>query len=714
MTGNRYMKKGIGVLGLFLWVSIALAAPPAKTPAKAQPAKTPAKAQPAKAPAKVEPAKAPAKVEPAKAPAKVEPVKQAAATPSAGKLAVINACERADVSAAVAEDLKAAGYNVVKVSKVPATTEVTRIIYQPPSEKLAQEVSKKILGAQKLVKATTPIPGADVLLTLGCGAAKGIEDAKAKLLKETRFAVINSCDKADASTNVAGDLKAAGYNVVKVSKIPVTTDDTKIIYQPPAEKLAQEVSKKIMGTPKLIKASTPVPGADVLLTLGCGTAQMVVAASQKGKGLGAPPTVAKGLPPRGIFPSSIGGSGLLASHTADVLPFGNYGASGYVFSTFHILPDEYKESGIKSGGEGGLPKKDIDLQMSFNWGIWNRVEAGVMFPVALASGIKSGFGIKNIKVLGRFDIYDNPAKPVLVAATAYVGVPSASSDVGSGDTSGGLEGNVSYLFGQGKRYVLNANLGYEIADYISKAFPGEKYQSEGRLNFSGSLSYLAIEKLLLSAEGIYTSALGKGSSGEIFSWGDDDLFAVLGARYLPKKYIALSIGGGFGIPFDELRDDTNYIILAGASYIFGTTRARAVVVQEAPPKPAAPAAAPAQKPAVAPPPPPPPPPPTAPPPPPPALKKKSLPEIKVDIKDACGKPGVRESVGKALLTGGFNVVKIGEVPKKGTTMTEIMYLKDYESEATMLKKRLKGTPKLIPVATSDMEITVLVGCDQTP
>jgi hypothetical protein len=337
-----------------------------------------------------------------------------------------------------------------------------------------------------------------------------------------------------------------------------------------------------------------------------------------------------------------------------------------------------------------------------------------MFPVALASGIKGGFGIKNIKVLGRFDIYDNPAKPVLVAATGYVGVPSAGSNMGSGDMSGGLEGNLSYVFGAAKRYVLNVNLGYEIADYISKAFPQEKYQSEGRLNFSGSLSYLAIEKLLLSAEGIYTSAMGKGSSGEILPFGDDDLFAVLGARILPKKYIALSIGAGFGIPFDTLRDDTNYIALAGASYIFGTGRARAVVVQEAPPKPITPAALPAPKPAVAPLPPPPPPPPTAPPPPPAAPKKKSLPELKVDVKDTCGKPGVRESVGRALLTGGFNVVKIGEGPKKGTTMTEIMYLKDYESEATMLKKRLKGTPKLIPVTAGDMEITVLVGCDQTP
>jgi len=681
MTGNRYMIKGIGVLGLFLWATIALAAPPAKAPAKAPPAK---------------------------APAKVEPAKQAVAAPPAGRLAIINACETADVSVEVAEDLKAAGYNVVKVSKVPATTEVTRIIYQPPSEKLAREVSKRIMGAQKLIKATAPVPGADVLLTIGCGAAKSLQEAKAKLLKETRVAVFNSCDKADASTNVAGDLKAGGYNVVKVSKIPVTTEVTKIIYQPRTEKLAQEVSKKIVGAQKLIKATAPVPGADVLLTLGCGTAQMVAA----GKVPGAVPTVARGFPPRGIFPSSIGGSGLLASHTADVLPFGNYGASGYVFSSFHILPDEYKASGIKEGGEGGLPKKDIDLQMSFNWGIWERVEAGIMFPVALSSGVKGGFGIKNIKVLGRFDIYDNPAKPVLVAATAYVGVPSASADVGSGDMSGGLEGNFSYLFGAGKRYVLNANLGYEIADYISKAFPQDKYEATGRLNFSGSLSYLAIEKLLLSAEGIYYSVLGKGSEGEIFTWGDDDLFAVLGARYLPKKYIALSIGGGFGIPFDELRDDTNYIVLAGASYIFGTIRARAVVVQEAPPKPAAPAAAPAPKPAVAPPPPPPPPPPTAPPP--PAPKKKSIPELKVDIKDACGKPGVRESVGKALISGGFNVVKIGELPIKGKTMTEIMYIKDYEPEATMLKKRLKGTPKLIPVATSDIEITVLVGCDQTP
>lgn len=384
------------------------------------------------------------------------------------------------------------------------------------------------------------------------------------------------------------------------------------------------------------------------------------------------------------MPSNSGGSGLIATRTPDVLSRNSWNLSAFLGYTGHLTPSSY---GYPSGYSRDWASTNISG--IFNYGFIKNLEGSIVFPVDISSGPKSESGLKNIDVLGKYRFLDGETTPISLAATLVVGIPSASKSavLGSGDTNVGVEADFGYRIGGSDKNMLYWDIGFKQGDYFDKAQPLKGYQNVPILLASLSYEYaILLEKAYLSVELVGQSAnigaSGNSGSGQIIPLGDENLYGLLGIRYLPTHVTALTFGVGGGLP-DPIRTDTNYLATLGFSYLFNTAKTAVRGFM---------------------------------------YKKTSLPQPakpvgmvngpKVVVVNGCGSGDKAQFFAQKIKASGFNVTQVGRAPTLNYNDSVVIFSDPYYSQAVNILRLIPGSEKLArsKVKNSVYDIYVVIGC----
>ncbi|MCL5277394.1 MAG: LysM peptidoglycan-binding domain-containing protein, partial [Deltaproteobacteria bacterium] len=261
-----------------------------------------------------------------------------------------------------------------------------------------------------------------------------------------------------------------------------------------------------------------------------------------------------------VLPSTAGGSGLISTRTPDVLSRSAWNASAFFNYTEHMAPAAYSGSYT-----AGFKRDWADASVSgvFNYGFLDGLEGGIVFPVDIIGGPRSQGGVQDIDVMGKYRFLSGDTAPISLAAALVIGIPSASrADViGSGDTSVRVEADFGYRISADRKHMLYWDVGFQQGDYFDKAQPLKGYQSVPILLASLGYEYAVLfERAYLSVELVGQSAdfvNYRPGKDEIIPLGDEDLYGLLGFRYLPTGATAVALGIGAGPP-GALGTDTGY------------------------------------------------------------------------------------------------------------------------------------------------------------
>ncbi len=381
------------------------------------------------------------------------------------------------------------------------------------------------------------------------------------------------------------------------------------------------------------------------------------------------------------MPSDSGGSGLIVTRTPDVLSRNAWNVSAFFGYTAHYTPSDY-------GYPAGYNRDWADTNVSgiFNYGFLDNLEGGIVFPVDISGGPKLESGIQNVDVLGKYRFLNGETTPISLAATLVVGIPSAStgSVLGSGDTNVGIEADFGYRIAGSERNMLYWDVGFKQGDYFDKAQPAKGYQYVPIILASLSYEYaILLEKAYISVEFVGQAANPGTSSGSTdILPGDEDLYGLVGIRYLPTRFIALTLGGGGGLP-DPVRTDTNYLATIGVSYLFNQTKSEAsgFVYQKASlPKPEKPAG--------------------------------MATEPKIVVVNGCSSGDKSQFFAQKIKSSGFNVIEVGRAPTLNYNDSVVIFSDPYYSQAVNILRLIPGSEKLAKskVKNPAYDIYVVIGC----
>jgi hypothetical protein len=406
------------------------------------------------------------------------------------------------------------------------------------------------------------------------------------------------------------------------------------------------------------------------------------------------------------LPSLSGGSGLVISRTTDVLRRGNFNASLFLTTNIYRLPSDL-----------AWPTRTTEFAptMSFNYGVLDTFEVGLLLPFVVGAGFKpkeggwdlpseKDAGLGKIKMILKWAVFPNSVheKPFNVGLTGYAGVPTASSKyIGSNDLNAGVELNTALFYGKKKQFGTYLNFGIENGDYFFEACPGDSdlctYKGEkidgviSGLKLVGSLGfdYYPVKKVGLVFE-------ANGSSFRDTK--DEDLYAVVGAKYIPLKNLAVDGGIGVGLPLIAVKTNTDFTVTLGASYLFGKGKEKPAPAAPAPKvtKPvevAKPVPAPGAKPPEA----------------APAARA-----TRIMVLNGCATGNAAEPAAALLKEKGFNVAKIAAIKEKKFNETQIRFPKEFTKDAVEISRLLPGKQQMARMteARQDADVIVVAGCDQ--
>lgn len=408
------------------------------------------------------------------------------------------------------------------------------------------------------------------------------------------------------------------------------------------------------------------------------------------------------------LPSLSGGSGLVISRTTDVLRRGNFNASLFLTTNIYRL-----------SGDVAWPTRTTEFSptMSFNYGILDTFEAGFLLPFVVGAGFKpkeggwdlpsqKDAGLGKMKMILKWAVFPNSVheKPFNVGLTGYAGIPTATSKyIGSNDLNAGIELNTALFYGKKKQFGTYLNFGFENGDYFYETCPGDSdlctidgkkvdgVISGFKLVGSFGFDYYPVNKLGLVFETV-------GSSFR--ETRDEDLYGVVGVKYIPLKNLAVDGGIGFGLPPIAIKTNTDFTVTLGASYLFG----------KGPEKPAPKAAPPkVKKPQEV----------AKPAPPPGAKPPEAVPAakaVRVMVLNGCEKGNAAEPAAKLLQEKGFNIARVAAIKEKKFNETQIRFPKEFTKDAVEISRVLPGKQQMARMteARQDADVLVIAGCDQLP
>lgn len=241
-----------------------------------------------------------------------------------------------------------------------------------------------------------------------------------------------------------------------------------------------------------------------------------------------------------------GGSGLFYARKAEVLDSGKFDVGAfYNFTDFRV--------------EGSYPPRNPDnlVQINAGYGFLGLGEVAIALPVYFNSGYEKESSIGNITLLGKIALPKKPLGGLLkLGATLAVRLPTADRDklLGSGKVNVLGEANLGLYF---HKWSVHLNFGFEESDYYYEVEPAEGLLLKPTLVGSFAFLYNPVELLDLVAE-----LNGKSVKG--FERGDEDLFALIGARLRLLDILYLQAGAGVGLPTIIRKTNTDFVINVGA------------------------------------------------------------------------------------------------------------------------------------------------------
>ncbi len=259
--------------------------------------------------------------------------------------------------------------------------------------------------------------------------------------------------------------------------------------------------------------------------------------------VGAALMICAATPAHAINNSLEGGTGLVVMRTADTLPRGRLAVSGFAW------------------GQAGRDTRnyldwDVLLMPQISYGVFNNLEVGLGAPYqynidSSASGLPLVHG--HIKL--RF--FDPPDAGISAAVTVYGGfLPSAHTDVASGENNYGAELNISMPRLLKPLGAFHASLGFEKSDTKLATVPvSYQRQIKKRLNMGidiplGQKWNASMEVMLAHAENV-----------------NDTVTLVPGLRYMASPRLTWILAASWGTPKDIARPEVR--VLAGVNYVFG-------------------------------------------------------------------------------------------------------------------------------------------------
>lgn len=242
-----------------------------------------------------------------------------------------------------------------------------------------------------------------------------------------------------------------------------------------------------------------------------------------------------------------GGSGLFYARKAEVVDSGRFDIGAfYNFTDFRVEKTSYPER-----------SSDNLIQVNAGYGFLGLGEFAIGIPVYFNSGFENETSIGNITLIGKVALPKEPLAGLLkFGATLAVGFPTADKDklLGSGKVNVLGEANLGLYF---HKWSLQLNFGFEESDYYYEVEPAEGLLLKPTLEGSFAFLYNPINSLDLVAE-----LNGKSVRG--FERGDEDLFALLGARLKLLDILYLQAGAGVGLPTIIRKTNTDFVINIGA------------------------------------------------------------------------------------------------------------------------------------------------------
>ncbi len=245
-----------------------------------------------------------------------------------------------------------------------------------------------------------------------------------------------------------------------------------------------------------------------------------------------------------------GGSGLFYARKAEVVDSGEFDIGAfYNFTDFRVEESSY-------------PPRSSDnlVQVNAGYGFLGLGEVGIAIPVYFNSGFENESSIGNIALLGKIALPEEPIGGLLkVGATLLVGFPTADKDklLGSGKVNLLGEANIGFYF---HKWSMHLNFGFEERDYYYEVEPSEGLLLKPTLEGSFAFLYNPIKALDLVAE-----LNGKSVKG--FERGDEDLFALIGARVKLLNLLYFQAGAGVGLPTIIRKTNTDFVVNVGAGVI---------------------------------------------------------------------------------------------------------------------------------------------------
>ncbi|HEY4717317.1 MAG TPA: LytR C-terminal domain-containing protein [bacterium] len=404
------------------------------------------------------------------------------------------------------------------------------------------------------------------------------------------------------------------------------------------------------------------------------------------------------------LPSVSGGSGLIISRTTDVLKRGAFNTSIFLNTNIYSISED-----------NIWPKRNTDINpsLSFNYGVIDTFEVGLLLPFVIGAGIKSsgdvlnftetetGSGLGKMKLILKYAVFPNTThtKPFNAGLTGYVGLPTSSNKfAGSTSVNPGIELNTAVFYGQKKQFGTYLNFGWENGDYYYEPCPAGAYivgsdtiacPYDGVTSGSKLVGNLGADYYPVSSVGIIFEVIGSSFSDTK----DEDLSAVIGAKYIPTDYLAIDGGVGIGLPPDQTKPNSDYSVTLGASYLFGSGKAASASPKSQSPVTTAKSSMPPADAPV-----------------PPAAKEA----IKVMVLNGCDIENTAEPTANFLKGKGINVVKVAQIKDGKYPETSVMFPREYTKEAVDISRLLPGKQKMarLPKPRTDADVVVVAGCDQ--
>lgn len=190
------------------------------------------------------------------------------------RIKIVAGCRNQDKANLLAKKMIMAGFNITEIGDVKGKYDLTRIVFTEPFSRQAVSLSRILPGKQKINRSSKQIPGADIVIVVGCDfmkKKKPTDTAPTRPLAEASISIMETCGNIENAKNAARMLIMEGItNLVGIDSAP-TIDERKysvIQFKPGFLRAAGQVSKILPGSQKVARQKDP-NAADIVILVGC-------------------------------------------------------------------------------------------------------------------------------------------------------------------------------------------------------------------------------------------------------------------------------------------------------------------------------------------------------------------------------------------------------------------------------------------------------------